>query len=390
MKKIEAKELLAKYEAGKCNEQEQALLESWHLSYALDAVENIGFDEQSKDLDQVWNKLQKQTKPVTIKVALWPKMVAAAAIFLILGIAVFFYLQQINPFQQTTKLASDLPPGKNNAVLTLSNGQKIILNETAKGEIAKQGGVSITKSQDGTIIYNIDQSATDIKAQAGELSYNTITTPRGGQYQVNLPDGTKVWLNAASSLKFPTTFTDLKERKVELSGEAYFEVAKNKRQPFHVKTVQQDLEVLGTHFNVNAYSDEKEIKTTLLEGSVKIVPLSQSKAKMPLDVVLKPGQQATLMESRLNIGNADIGEVMSWKNGMFEFNNSDLTSIMRQASRWYDVDVVYESGIPNVKFSGEVSRNVNASAFLGMLKYLDVKFNIEKTGNNRSRIVVSK
>ncbi|SDJ91158.1 FecR family protein [Pedobacter sp. ok626] len=391
MERIEAKELLAKYETGKCTEREKALLESWHLSYALDAVESIRFDEQLKDLDLVWNRLQQErAKPDTRALTLWPKIAMAAAVILVAGIALFFYFQQLNLFQQNDKLASDVPPGKNNAVLTLANGQKIILNERTKGEIAKQGGISITKSQDGTIIYNVDQSTTAEKAKVGELSYNTISTPRGGKYQLNLPDGSKVWLNAASMLKFPVVFS-AKERRVELIGEAYFEVTKNKHQPFHVKTAQQDVEVLGTHFNVSAYSDEKEVKTTLLEGSVKIVVRSkQSKAKMLADVVLKPGEQATLTESQLNVASADIGEVRSWKDGMFEFNNCDLTSIMRQASRWYDVDVVYESGIPNVKFSGEVSRSVNASAFLDMLKYLDVKFRIEKIGNNRSRIVVSK
>ncbi|TCC96437.1 FecR family protein [Pedobacter hiemivivus] len=390
MGKIRAKALLAKYEAGECTEQEKALLESWHLSYPLDAVENISLDEQAQDLDQVWNMLQPETKPVTRKLTLWPKIAVAAAMIVVAGIALFFYLQQLNPFQQTNKLASDLLPGKNNAVLTLANGQKIILNETANGEIAKQEGISITKSEDGTIIYNIDPSVPEKKAQSGVLLYNTISTPRGGKYQLNLPDGSKVWLNAASMLKFPVVFA-VNERRVELTGEAYFEVAKNKHQPFHVKTTKQDVEVLGTHFNVSAYRDENEVKTTLLEGSVKIIALSkQSNAKTSADVILKPGEQARLVESQLSVAKADIDEVMSWKNGMFEFNNCDLTSIMRQASRWYDVDVVYESEIPNVKFSGEVSRNVNASAFLDMLKYLDVKFSIEKIGNNRSRIVVSK
>lgn len=391
MERMDAKQLLAKYEAGKCTEQEKALLESWHLSYPLDAIENISFDEQVQDLDQVWGMLQREeTKPVARKVTLWPKIAVAAVIMLVAGVALFFYIQRLKSIQQTTKLISGLSPAKNNAVLTLANGQKIVLNETAKGEIAKQEGISITKSEEGTIIYNIGPSVPDKKAKSGVLLYNTIATPRGGKYQLNLPDGSKVWLNAASMLKFPIVFA-ANERRVELTGEAYFEVAKNKHQPFHVKTAEQEVEVLGTHFNVNAYADEKEVKTTLLEGSVKVVALAkQSNAKTPADVLLKPGEQATLIGDQLNVSPADIGEVMSWKNGMFEFNNCDLTTIMRQASRWYDVDVVYESGVPNKKFSGEVSRSVNASAFLEMLKYLDVKFSIEKIGNNRSRIVVSK
>lgn len=391
MERMDAKQLLAKYEAGKCTEREKALLESWHLSYSLDAIENISFDEQVQDLDRVWAMLQQhEARAVTKKMRLWPKMAIAATITLVAGVALFFYLQELKSTQENTRLLSGLSPAKNNAVLTLANGQKIILNETAQGEIAKQEGIAITKSEDGTIIYNINESVSKKKTSLSVSSYNTISTPRGGKYQVNLPDGTKVWLNAASMLKFPVIFAAI-ERRVELTGEAYFEVAKNKHQPFHVKTAEQEVEVLGTHFNVNAYADEKEVKTTLLEGSVKVVALAkQSNAKMRADVLLKPGEQATLIGNQLNVSPADIGEVMSWKNGMFEFNNCDLTTIMRQASRWYDVDVVYESGVPNKKFSGEVSRSVNASAFLEMLKYLDVKFSIEKIGNNRSRIVVSK
>lgn len=396
MEKIQAKVLLAKYEKGKCTEQEKALLESWHLSYPLDELEDLNVVEQQDDLDQVWAMLQQQQqeqqpKPAIKPVRLWPRIAVASAIILIGGLALFFYIRQLTSNQELTRFASDLPPGKNNVVLTLSNGQKIVLTETHKGEIAKQGPVSVTKTQDGTIIYHIDHTAAiDLKAPTKELQYNTIATPRGGKYQLNLPDGTKVWLNAATVLKYPVVFA-ANERKVELTGEAYFEVSKNKQQPFHVKTAQQDVEVLGTHFNVNAYNDEKEVKTTLLEGSVKVLALNvKPNAKMPGSIVLKPNQQATLSETGLHVTDADMEETMSWKNGMFEFKNSDLTSIMRQASRWYDVDVVYEGGVPDVKFSGEVSRSVNASTFLEMLKYLDIKFNIEKTGNNRRRIVVSK
>lgn len=394
MEKIRAKALLAKYEAGKCTEEEIALLESWHLSYPIDETENISIEAQMDDLDQVWASLEQQQekqqspKPAIKQLRFSPRIATAAAVMLIGGLALFFYIQRN---QKSTGFVSDLPPGRNHAVLTLSNGQKIVLNEKTNGEIAKQSGVSITKAQDGTIIYHLDQAvAADTKATEGKLEYNTIATPRGGKYQVNLPDGSKVWLNAATVLKYPVVFA-ANERRVELTGEAYFEITKNKQQPFHVKTAAQDVEVLGTHFNVNAYTDEQAVKTTLLEGSVKLLALNTiPEAKLPGNVVLTPRQQATLTASGFNVADADIEETMSWKNGMFEFRNSDLTSIMREASRWYDVDVVYEGGIPDVKFSGEVSRDVNASTFLEMLKYLDVKFNIEKTGNSRRRLVVSK
>lgn len=390
METPDAKEILTRYLDGKCTEQEIALLESWHLDYDLDAVENIDFDEQVKDLDRVWVRLQAVPEPVVKRTKLWPGRAVAAAVALISGLGLFFYQQKVSAEKEQYKLAVALHPGKNDAVLTLSNGQQVVLNETPAGEIARQSGISITKATDGTIVYNSNISPEMRKAPAGELQYNTITTPRGGKYQLNLPDGTKVWLNAASELKYPVIFA-VNERSVELKGEAYFEVSKNKNSPFHVKTISQDLEVLGTHFNVNAFADERETKTTLLEGSVKIVPLNLNRSSnIPASILLKPGQQVVLDEDELKVAKADVSEVMSWKNGMFQFNDTELSSIMRQASRWYDVDVVYEGEIPEIRFSGEVSRNVNAATFLDMFKYLDIKFNIESLGGNRRRIVVSK
>jgi transmembrane sensor len=387
MKEPNAKEILNRYLEGKCTEEEAALLESWHLSYPLDAVEDIDFDEQTKDLDKVWAALQEQ-EPVVKRARLWPKLAAAAAVTLVAGIGVFFYLQKIKAEKEQIRLASGLLPGKDDAVLTLSNGQKIILNEASNGQVAQQSGITITKAADGTIIYNSNVATG--KSQGGKMEYNTIATPRGGKYQLNLPDGTKVWLNAASSLKFPVNFA-ANERRVELNGEAYFEVSKNRQRPFHVKTTGQDLEVLGTHFNINSFKDEVETRTTLLEGAVKILPYNyHSNLANPVEAILKPGQQAVLGSQGLNIVKADVGEVMSWKNGMFQFNDTELSSIMRQASRWYDVDVVYEGKIPAIRFSGEVSRRVNAAAFLDMLKYLDVKFSIESLGGNKRRIVVSR
>jgi transmembrane sensor len=389
MEKPKANQILTRYLDGKCTEEEKALLESWHLDHDLDTVENLDFNEQVKDLDQVWAMLQ-QPEPVVKRTRLWPKVAIAAAITLIAGLGLFFYQQKVSAEKEQYELAAALHPGKNDAVLTLSNGQRVVLNETETGEIAQQSGISITKAADGTIVYNSNNSPKMRKTQAGELQYNTIATPRGGKYQVNLPDGTKVWLNAASELKYPVIFA-VNERRVVLKGEAYFEVSKNRNSPFHVKTLSQDLEVLGTHFNVNAFADEQETKTTLLEGAVKIVPVNLNRSsKIPANIILKPGQQAVLDKVELNIAKADISEVMSWKNGMFQFNDTELSSIMRQASRWYDVDVVYEGEIPAIRFSGEVSRNVNAATFLDMLKYLDVKFKIESLEGNRRQIVVSK
>ena len=385
-KRPDAKDLLANYLAGKCTEEEAALLESWHLDYELDDKDSINPEDQSKDLDEVWNALE-QRELVSKRIVMWPKMAVAAAVLLVTGMALFFYLQQSKPVEQVTNAVSDIPPGKNDAVLTLSNGQKIVLNETSEGEIANQSGISITKDKDGTIVYH-SNGAAGVKLNSGELLYNTITTPRGGKYQLNLPDGSKVWLNAGSSLKYPVVFAE-NERRVELSGEAYFEVSKDKKRPFYVNSDRQGLKVLGTHFNINAFRDEPETRTTLLEGSVKITPEYKTVTNSSLrDVVLIPGQQS-LVGRTITVSKANIEEAISWTNGMFQFNDTDLSSVMRQASRWYDVDVVYKGGVPAIKFSGEVSRNVNASAFLDMLKYLDIKFSIENV-DGRKRIVVSR
>nr|WP_121273533.1 FecR family protein [Pedobacter schmidteae] len=389
MEKIDARDILTKYLEGKSTAEEKALLESWHLNYALDGAEDLSAEEQKKDLDKVWTLLQ-QPVPVVKRTRLWPRLAIAAAVIFVGGIGLFFYQQKKAAEREQFKLAASLLPGKNDAVLTLSNGKKVILNETAAGEIAQESGLSITKAADGTIVYNNSLSPEMMKAKDSKLQYNTIATPRGGKYQINLPDGTKVWLNSASELKYPVIFAS-NERRVELKGEAYFEVSKNKTSPFHVKTINQDLEVLGTHFNINAFADEQETKTTLLEGSVKIVPVNSNRSsKIPGSVLLKPGQQVVLDKDELNVKKADISEVMSWKNGVFQFNDTELSSIMRQASRWYDVDVVYENQIPLITFTGEVSRNVNAATFLDMLKYLDVKFKIESLEGNRRRIIVSK
>lgn len=380
MEKINAKELLAKYEAGTCTEQEKALLESWHLDYAFEEQEKLNFDEQAADLDKVWSRLQSGQQTKTTRI--WPFMVSAAAILLIAGIGVFFYQFKNEETKAFAAAAASLQPGKNNAVLTLADGKKIVLDDVANGEIARQSGISIKKSADGTIVYEI----VDLKDRhSAANTYNTVGTPRGGKYQLNLPDGSRVWLNSASEISFPVVFA-ANERRVTLKGEAYFEVAKNEKQPFHVHTETQDVTVLGTHFNVNAFSDEPASRTTLLEGSVKVTANKASGAVKAL--VLKPGQQA-VMSNNLSLANVNAEEAISWKNGMFQFNETELSSIMRQAARWYNVDVAYEGNIPSIRFSGEVSRNVNAAAFLDMLKFLDVKFRIEKKAGGRSTIIVS-
>ncbi|MBL7735372.1 MAG: FecR family protein [Chitinophagaceae bacterium] len=276
----------------------------------------------------------------------------AAAILIIAGAGVFLVMNNHTEDQDTTLSGIVAPdeilPGGNKAVLTLSDGRKIELKEGA--EMLKDGGVSINKNN-GELIYN----------KTNILAYNMMSTPRGGQYRLSLPDGTRVWLNASSSITYPTAFHG-KERKVSMTGEAYFEVARNETKPFYVEVNNITVEVLGTHFNINAYPDEQQVTTTLLEGSVKINAS-----------FLKPGQAWTNGVIR----NADTEQAVAWKNGYFNFNRVGLPAVMRQISRWYDVDVVYEGKIPDLLFLGEIQRELQLSDVLEVLKRTEVHFKIE-------------
>jgi transmembrane sensor len=302
---------------------------------------------------------------------LWGKILAAAVMLLFVGFCAHRYLRPKKPVQTQAVLVKrpthDALPGGNKAILTLANGKTIILDNAQNGMLAKQGATVVKKTADGQLIYN----AAAIADNNPTPSINTIVTPRGGQYQIILPDGTKVWLNAASSLRFPTFFTG-KTREVDITGEAYFEVAKNPSMPFKVKTNRAEIEVLGTHFNVMAYDDEATMKTTLLEGAVNIKNGSFSAR-------LKPGQQAQINTSGQSkvVDDVDVDDETAWKNGIFQFRDAGVDMILRQASRWYDVDVVYKGKVPHREFNGRLSRNVKASELLNMLQYTGVQLKIE-------------
>ncbi|PSL43919.1 FecR family protein [Chitinophaga niastensis] len=291
------------------------------------------------------------------------RRVAAAAVLLVLAAAAAFYflprhnsakapVAALNPLYK-----NDVAPGGNKAVLILANGVTILLDSAQNGTIASEGHTAINKTKDGEIIYEAGKG----KADAPATAYNTIVTPKGGQFQVTLPDGSKVWLNAGSSLKFPPVFNG-KERLVELTGEAYFEVAKNAAMPFKVTAGNQTVAVLGTHFNINAYTDEKNSRTTLLEGSVKILHAITHRSQL-----LKPGQQAKVGDDIL-VSNVDAGEAIQWKNGYFNFSHEDIESIMRKVARWYDVDIQYEGNITKEEFVGATSRFEKVSEVLDMLQ----------------------
>jgi len=304
-------------------------------------------------------------------VRLW--QATAAAAILVLGFGLYWWLglkesskMADQNTRQTTALA-DLPPGGNKAVLTLGDGSEIILDSAKNGNLGNQGNSNITKSKTGELIYN-EGSAKAVNA----IVFNTVTTPKGGQYHIVLPDGSGVWLNAASSLKFPTSFTG-KERRVEITGEVYFEVMHNAKMPFIVKINETEVAVLGTHFNVMAYPDEKTLKTTLLEGAVKVSRAGKS-------ATLSPGQQASITNSIGNIrvlANVDTEKEMAWKNGYFQFEDENLESIMRQVARWYDVDVNYDGNMSKEHFTGRLPRNANVSKVLKILSLSGVKFRIE-------------
>ena len=295
------------------------------------------------------------------------RLAAASIILLIITAGVLYFTtnnstdsssnQQANNISQT-----DVLPGGDKAILTLDNGQQIVLDTAANGTITQQGNVTISKLN-GQLTYS--------KATGNEeVLYNTITTPKGGQYKLELADGSKVWLNAASSIRFPTAFIN-KERLVEITGEAYFEISKDASKPFKVLVNKMQVEVLGTHFNINAYNDEADIKTTLLEGSVKV-------SKEEKTALLKPGEQAQLNAMYLIVNkNVNLQKVIAWKNGAFDFNGESLQSAMRQIARWYDVDVVYEKGLPDIEFGGKVQRNLKLSQIIKGLEDSEIHFRIE-------------
>jgi ferric-dicitrate binding protein FerR (iron transport regulator) len=300
---------------------------------------------------------------------------AAAAIVLLVASTIILKLVSVKPDTQVSSVVTveDILPGGDKATLTLADGSVILLDSAANGLLSKQGNIQVMKLSNGQLVYNPT-------GENAKSLFNRVSTPRGGQYRLVLADGTKVWLNAESSLRYPAAFTG-KERRVELIGEAYFEVEKNASMPFRV-TIQGkgEIEVLGTRFNVNSYADELNVKTTLLEGSVKITPGSGKTINRTLATYLSPDQQATISAS----GEVSVEEIrnaeniIAWKNGKFNFGEgSDITDIMRQISRWYDVDVEYTGAI-DARIGGVISRDVNVSKVLEMLEMTGaLKFEIQ-------------
>ncbi len=357
----------------------------WEAAITADVSYVSGSDQQSDltqdDINRIYGRIENnlvgrvgaEHLPTYKKpVRLWQICSAAAAILIIVGSGLFYFYQaQTSSKKNIDIYAARILPGSNKAFLTLSNGKKISLTDAAIGTLAKQAGISLTKKADGQLVYAVKGTA----GNAGSTQSNTIETPKGGQYQVLLPDGTAVWLNAASSLTYPLNFDRLKERRVQLSGEAYFEVAKDKAHPFVVSTNMQEVKVLGTHFNVKGYKDEAVISTTLLEGSVKVSNVYSDK-----NCLLRPGQQANLFKNgeMINVVKVIPENIISWKNGYFIFDNQNVVSVMQVISRWYDVDVEYKGMNKADRFGGTFSRSANLADLLKVLELLgETHFKIE-------------
>ena len=343
---------------------------------------------EAEEAGQIWqrieNSISAKGKVISLKGSkIW--MAAAATVLLVIISGLWFFTgrQGMKKGVIATTKVEDIAPGGNKAILTLADGSKVILDAANNGAITKQGNVTVIKLNDGQLAY---QSST-LNGQSSTVEYNTITTPRGGQYQLVLADGSRVWLNAASSLRYPTSFTG-SDRKVELTGEGYFEVAHDASHPFHVLVSPisgainevTDVQVLGTHFNVNAYDDENDLRATLLEGAVKV-------SRGAENVLISPNEQAVLKKvaDKININkDVDVEAVVAWKNGLFQFGQADIQTVMRKIARWYDIDVEFQGNIPETLFAGKISRNSNVSTVLKVLAEGGIHFKIEN-----KKIIVS-
>jgi transmembrane sensor len=379
-------EILKKYRKNTASSEEIRFLEAYYNVF--EASESLINNENEADYSYLKENIKSAvdkrigSSNEVVKKLSWFKYAAAAVLILLFASLYFFSGNEEH--NQIARIDKIIIPGGNKAILTLAGGQKIVLNDAATGEIARQSGISITKTNDGQIVYSIG-------AEDGEILQNTISTPKGGQYRVILPDGTNVLLNAASSLIYPTAFRGT-ERLVQLNGEAYFEVAKNKNMPFKVKSGGQTVEVLGTHFNVSAYEDENAVKTTLVEGAVKVSSSSASS-------LIVPGQQAVLSKEgngAIFRRNVNIEREIAWKNGMFSFENDDIKSVMRSIARWYDVDVSYKGDMSDIAFSGEIFRTARLSEVIEILELNNVQLDVHgKTiivsyGNGTAKTSTSK
>lgn len=363
-KKAETKDLLTRYRNGTCTPAEKALVDSWHLQELRSKQIEPDVPEMQDAKHRIWQQVRLQTVPVKRINRQW--LYYAASLVFLLGFGL--WLIKIKKPVPDVKLqySTVISPGGNKAVLILEDGKRVVLDQMAKGLIANQGQASVSKNRDGLIQYKSTLNDQPVK-------FNTISIPRGGIYALILSDGTKVWLNSSTTMRYPTSFTG-PTRQVEVKGEAYFEVAKNKAQPFIVAMSDQKIEVVGTHFNVYAYQKEKRSETTLLEGKILISKGKQTE-------LLKPGQQAINISGDNPIKViplADAEDAIAWKNGYFISSHESIYNVMNKISRWYDVDIEYRGNLDGKSFGGTISRFKSVKEVLNIIELTgSVHFKIE-------------
>ncbi|BAV06951.1 FecR family protein [Filimonas lacunae] len=370
-------ELLKKYREGTASAEERALLEAWYHALEYDATAFADEEAMQQMQAASWEVItagKRQQAPVVGLFRRYRIGVAAAVVLAVAGIT-WFTINRQQPKQETIPTAQTTPaaPASDKAVLTLADGRQIVLEQADSGAIAEQNGIRIIKLNNGQLAYDKANKSGAQKPSATAM-YNTLTTPRGGQYKIVLPDGTVVQMNSASSITYPTAFAG-KERVVKLNGEAYFEVARNAQQPFKVEVNKTVVDVLGTAFNIHAYTDEPAVTTTLVNGSVRVTHTMAAGSKSEL---LTPGQQAVGAETYLVTRKANMRQVLSWKNGLFIFEDRKLEDVLREVSRWYDIDIDMQAPADDTRYGGVINRNSDLKKVLELLERNGIRhFKIE-------------
>lgn len=374
------KEILNRYLQGNCSEDEQQIVEAWYRDQVNQSAWDLSDGEDAETGDRILAELRRrlqltgETSVVRMRTRRnWARYAAACILFIAIGTGVWWIHRQ-RPGAVPARLTAVLPPGDigpggNKAILTLANGRKIALDSGAGGLIAQQGLSSIVQRTNGRLEYQ--SSSRTLTGVSSEVVCNSLSTPAGGQYQLVLPDGSKVWLNALSTIRFPSSFTG-SDRVVRLDGEAYFEVAKDESRPFRVTARDLNVEVLGTAFNVNSYGDEPSIRTSLIQGSVRLVRGNSR-------LVLKDGEQAeTANHTGIAIvPGADVQKAIAWKNGSFSFENDNIQTVMRQLAKWYDVEIQYQGEPTHTLFGGTMRRTLSLQQVLSALSRYDVRWQLK-------------
>lgn len=382
MHKEEVRELVEKYLHDTASREEEERLLQWYWrESSLESEWELNNSQTENELksmiyakiighDEIDSNSNVKSKSNFSRLSV-PLLFAAIVI-----LGTYFYTSRVQKESTDKVIASlksdDILPGGSRAILTLADGRKIELDESENGILVNQGGIKVHKNSDGIIEYTFSKQErkTIALSEEAEPVYNTIETPVGGKYQLNLADGTKVWLNSSSSLRFPIFFSE-DNREVELKGEAYFEVSKDFKRKFSVRSGIQTVEVLGTQFNINAYSDEKSIKTTLFEGEIRVIDLKTNDSKL-----LKPGEQSNVDQS-IQIKRIDTQAEIAWKEGYFYFKRADIETVMRQLGRWYGVTARYEANLPEQHFSGAISNSLTLLEVLEILEKSNIHFSLD-------------